>query len=272
MKTKKITKISELLEIVTTLSAGDYHLWYRGVASKEFQLLPKIYWLNEEDFESNYIYNFLVSYKGYTNSDLNNPWDLYALMQHHGLPTRLLDWSKSPLSALFFALSQDADIDTDCAVYVLNPHLFNEQVGRNSTIYCPGILESRHIKEGDVDFHLDSYLPEILDPLDHRNVPNKPLAIESPMTNPRIKAQKGCFTIHGKGVKSLDEFVDDESISISRVVFNSKGRRQELLDELYYYGINEETIFQDLDHLVARVIREQKKYREMCNNAANKKV
>jgi hypothetical protein len=55
--------------------------------------------------------------------DLPPSWDRLAwweLMQHHGAPTRLLDWTTSPFVALWFALEHHQEADGDAAVWVLD--------------------------------------------------------------------------------------------------------------------------------------------------------
>lgn len=54
-------------------------------------------------------------------SDEDWYWDSYLLMQHHGAPTRLLDWSDGGLMALHFALRKKSDDSHDARVYVLDP-------------------------------------------------------------------------------------------------------------------------------------------------------
>ena len=259
VRTKKVETIFEFLQLVSGLQTSGMPLWFRGVSNPLFELVPGLIWRKDVEFESNYVHAFLVNFKAYVSQAPANPWETYSLMQHHGLPTRLLDWCRSPLHALFFALTQDPDIRGDRAVWMLQPHELNQQcVGVNS-VFCPGALESRSIAlpSGEV-IDLDAYLPEALDPKDHYKIPKYPIAIESPLTHQRIRGQMGCFTVHGSSCEPIEEFVQDESKTLAQFVLNtSKNGREYFLKPLLAWGINEETIYQDLDSLSSRIRREQ---------------
>ena len=146
--------------------------WFRGSSNIDYGLLPGIIWREAMDREGTYVHNFLVRYQAYTDKSVSNPWERYALMQHHGLPTRLLDWTSSPLNAIFFALNQDPDKNTDRVIWMLDPRSFNKYFHDSESIICPAVLESTEIRIDENDknsktWNVDSYLPQILDKHDH---------------------------------------------------------------------------------------------------------
>jgi hypothetical protein len=97
-----------------------------------------------------------------------NNWDLLALAQHHGLPTRLLDWSYSALIALWFAVDSP-------------PHIDKKGIPQNGVVW---------ILAADVDdFRTDT---TTADPLDN----NITKIFRSNVVSRRISAQSGVFTVH----------------------------------------------------------------------------
>jgi hypothetical protein len=257
MNTTTANTIYEYLEIVSTLSQGGVELWYRGSSSIEYGLVPGLIWRDQVDWERNFVHKFLVRYKAYLKEPITNPWELFALMQHHGLPTRLLDWSRSPLNALFFALTQDPNNDQDRVVWILPPHDLNKNNLGEESIICPGILQSRHIKiDDDTSINLDSYLPEALDPSDSYSLPEKAIAIESPLSGARITSQQGCFTLHGSSLEGIEkQFPQKEPPFLAAVILKTEGNLNKFMEPLLNWGINEETIYQDLDALTRNILR-----------------
>ena len=104
----------------------------------------------------------------HVNFDLENDWEWMAIAQHHGLPTRLLDWSTNPLVATFFAV--ESNDKTDGAVYAYRlRHFINTQ--ETPDPFNPGKL-------------MKKYFPRHL--------------------SKRITAQAGLFTIHRKPSIPID--------------------------------------------------------------------
>ncbi len=261
MNTREVDSIYEILELMNYVTPHR-DLWFRGSAKLDYGLLPGLVWRKDTEFESNYIHKFLVGYQAYIEKPITEPWEQYALMQHHGLPTRLLDWSSSPLTALYFALHQDPDWDGDRVVWMLDPRGFNDHFHGFESILCPAVMASTEIKnkdasEGDESWNLNSYLPKILDKYDHYNLPEPAIAIDSPFSNKRLAAQHGRFTLHGANCDSLDKQLEgcsNERI-LSAFILKTAGKLPEFKEQLYSLRVTEETIYQDLDSMVNEIIR-----------------
>lgn len=261
MKTREVDSIYEVLELMNYVTPYK-DLWFRGSAKLDYGLLPGLVWRGDTKFESNYVHKFLVGYQAYIEKPITDPWEQYALMQHHGLPTRLLDWSSSPLTALYFALHQDPNWDGDRVVWMLDPREFNNHFHGIESILCPAVMVSTEIKdkdasEGDESWNLNSYLPEILDKYDHYNLPNSAIAIDSPFSNKRLAAQHGRFTLHGENSESLHKQLEGCSNErvLSAFILKTSGKLAEFKEQLYSLRVTEETIYQDLDAMVKEIIR-----------------
>ena len=108
----------------------EYRMWYRGQPDYSWGLVPSIQREKDKSHKEQYTTtNFMIQ----TMRLSHNAPQQYdragwlTMMQHYGLPTRLLDWSESPLVALYFALVGSGQ--KDAAVWVLNPTKLNQKIG-----------------------------------------------------------------------------------------------------------------------------------------------
>lgn len=248
----KVKTLKDFVSIVnkiqtewTEMENGEYIFpWFRGHSNKSFSMLPSLY--RSEGLSQNedsYRHDFQQKGFPYLNDTtfgvpVSN-WEWYFLMQHYGLPTRLLDWTEGSLIALYFAVfyKDENDISDPC-VWVLNPFDFNRQLHKIAQIFL------------FTDEIVQKYLPEIWA---DANLPKNPIAFQPAYKSKRIAAQKGCFTIHGKNMQPLEQFQDLSNclkrIDIDRTYLDF------IKAELIISGITESTLFPELSGL-ARELKE----------------
>lgn len=162
-----------------------------------------------------------------------------TLMQHYGLPTRLLDWSESPLVALYFALSGDEDAKTDAAVWVLNPMKLNKKVGYGE--YVPPI--SYDSLRGDLEGAFSDH------DNDDYELQNRIIACHGVGCDLRMYVQQSDFTIHST-TERLDQILKlDESCDYFYKICIPQKIRKKLLVQLDAMGFHESSIYPDMEHI-----------------------
>lgn len=248
-----ITTIPEYLKLVLDLSTewelhhGD--IWYRGIAREDMELLPGVKWRGlSEGQEESLISGFLINGKSLINEDIHCQWQLYSMMQHYGLPTRLLDWSKSPLIAAYFAL--EAENDLDRIVWVMDPFTLNEINMDKREVFVP----YKDLKE---ETNVEPYLPKVLRRDNTNNTQPFPIAIEPPYTNRRILAQQGCFTVHGSKNEPINVQFDRHGSDRIRKIKFCKDSVDSLRSELTRLGVTVDSIYQDLNSLSKQLINSE---------------
>lgn len=222
-------------------------LWYRGQSNAEWKLVPGYYRLKSTPPETTLLNRFKQSAAMLAEIRPIESFDWLMLMQHYGVPTRLLDWTENPMIGMYFALSSRAQYPKkDAAFWLLKPSELNKHANvedENDPYYIP----SFHDEEPR------SYTIEYLKA--QPQIQQMPIAANAVRNNTRIQAQSGVFTIHHTKNTPLEDIGDGKHLIKYVIPAASKNK---IAEQLAVLGLNKFQIFPELS-TIGEMIKEEYK-------------
>lgn len=259
IKTIKIERVEDIFQLIsdqpldsiTNRNRSPY--FYRGLPNVDYCLqtsLQRNCRGKREELERCLLRNF-TKYAMETDHGTRiaaSDWTKMIIGQHHGLPTRLMDWSYSPLVALHFALSESNPADYgkhDCVVWRINcidinntlPEEYTDRLGRpgeKAYLFTVDMLSDISLKKYDADMKQNRSL----------------LLLEPPSIDQRIVNQYSYFTVIPSSLDCMEEFIADKLPDTVRYIIdkNIRWRIRDMLDQM---NVNERILLPGLDGLAA---------------------
>ncbi len=234
-----INSISELIESLhNQIDDFDGPIWYRGQSDSSWALEPRYMRINPRLPETHFFNKFKQDASIILDRQPKSEFDWLFLMQHYGVPTRLLDWSESPLVALFFALNgQD---DSEGALWVLLPTELNK-----FSNYRP---DFEHEIPSFDDDHMANYKPSTI--ASESKTKLYPMAALAPRNSPRMQAQQAVFTISHRENIFINEAGQEGTEKQQAWRYLIPSESKELIrNELRLLGINRFQLFPELESI-----------------------
>ena len=224
---------------------------YRGAADVDGALLTTLDRLGggsphaKADLEAHILRNFIRYSRPFLGREPANDWEQLVSAQHHGAPTRLLDWTYSPLVAAFFATRAGGDCDR--VVWRLDWQPLHEKFSLPPRSLMPSDLGEMFEKGA----HFSPW-----DLFDARDQHTFAALIEPASLDTRLVTQSAVFTLSSDKSMSLDRFLAKHGLekTLTKFVLAAKdvGR---LRDQLDLVGMDERRLFPDLDGVAASLRR-----------------
>jgi hypothetical protein len=251
----KIANISAAVEVGMAYP----RCWFRGHSHTPNNLTPSVFRKNFGGWGENAERMFVEDFKRAAPAidphtpDMDKPLEWLFLMQHHGLPTRLLDWTESVLVAVYFAVSDHRSDDGE--LWMMDPRALNRLSHLDDRIAS--------VRDREVQWLAAQagYTRDELMLHSRTEFVAFPIALLPPMNFPRIVSQLSAFTIHppDAGQNSIRECLGEAKPgafrSLERHVIPADCK-EHLFQDLISLGITRRTLFQDLDSLAKGIVEQ----------------
>ena len=207
-----VHSLDEFLRRATEIASAPGEWLFRGHKNRTWPLRPGIAPITPlngslEVTERRLLLEFKRVARPYLRQTTISDWDFLALAQHHGIPTRLLDWTSNPMAALYFAVE--------------------DEWAHRSVVWCyrcgraPVAEDNDPLTIGKVGF------------------------FRPPHISPRISGQAGYFTVHPSPFTDLKARREpDEALEQLIIRRRDRPRFRRELDRI---GVNRASLFPDID-------------------------
>jgi hypothetical protein len=245
-----IESIAAFATALDKMSSPSLPLWFRGVRHAYYDLSPTLYRRSDltkfaefSALEQRLLTEFKHRSPPFVGKIPTDELELLFLMQHHSVPTRLLDWTENPFVALFFALEavRLPETQTDAAVWILNPLLLNK------------LSLSSYTHEGILSVGDD--LLRGYEPMKEPRTPaTNPIALYGVHNSQRIVAQRGVFVLSAMNTTPLNKIdFTDAGKGLLRKMTIPVANKKPIFDQLFAMGITDSVLFPDLDGLAREI-------------------
>lgn len=242
-----ICNLGDLVEVIEKIEENEIY-WYRGHGNKNWPLIPsvqRVSYLGREQYLANDFY-MKASVTLRDKPDFRNYSAWLSIMRHYGLPTRLLDWSRSPLIAAYFAVEDwKRKSDRDACIWILSPSRLNAEEGFQDYLYS-------------IDSH--TALQMIRPAFKKEYVPENPAVIDRILAcypiehDMRIYVQQSAFTLHNTNRRLED--IKEEGL-LRKIIIPGEVKEQ-LAYELDIMGISLSHVYPDAQNIAKELSLREK--------------
>ena len=245
----EITSLQQFLDEVQKLKVvtGFEKIWFRGIADESYGLEPSIYrHAGDPVIEKQLLNRFITRAQPFIDDkSAKTYWEWLFIMQHYGVPTRLLDWSESALISLAFSViyREAKHSGKNAAMWCLDPIKLNRDFvkGLRPTEPIPSIIDNT-VKR--IAVYEDETIPV-----------DFPISVYGPLNSVRIVAQKGVFTLFPFKEKfKLEDLEGVEKFLVKLIIPDAN--ITEIKDQLITLGITENNVYPGLDSIAKEINRE----------------
>lgn len=260
IKEIKIDSLDGVMELLcdqsrnTTINRLRSPYFFRGISNEKYPLLTTLYRnCNKEStkLEMPLLNSFIKYAKIEYPSMGNSIWEAMAIGQHHGLPTRLMDWTRSPMIALQFADSESALDELgkhNCVVWRIDANEINDLLPAKYSVYLKHLHTVAFTDKNLYD------VVKTIDEYDGDMDGNAFVLLEPSSVDQRIVNQFSFFAIIPDGIVNLELFLDGHTNNTVKYIID-KSIRWDIRDLLDQQNMNERMMYPGLDGITKWLAR-----------------